>query len=138
MANQMSDDHGDIVYPNALAFVLVHLVCFAAIGTGVTWTAIVIGVAFYWIRMFFIGAGYHRYFSHRAYKTSRWFQFVLAFMCQTTTQKSVIWWAAKHRHTTGSPTPRMTCIRRCAVLSYSHMGWIFDRKHDNNSFDGTA
>jgi stearoyl-CoA desaturase (Delta-9 desaturase) len=136
MSRIAPDDDGDIVYPNALAFVLVHLVCFAAIGTGVTWTAVIIGVSFYWIRMFFIGAGYHRYFSHRAYKTSRWFQFVLAFMCQTTTQKSVIWWAAKHRHHhrfSDTEDDVHSPVRRS--FFYSHMGWIFDRKHENDAFD---
>ena len=37
-------------------------------------------VGLYWLRMFAITAGYHRYFSHRAYKTSRVFQFVLGFL----------------------------------------------------------
>ena len=56
----------DIMYPSAVPFVLVHLACFAAIWTGVRWTAVAIGVALYWLRIFAIGAGYHRYFSHRA------------------------------------------------------------------------
>ena len=29
-------DHDDIVYPSAIPFVIVHLLCFAAIWTGVT------------------------------------------------------------------------------------------------------
>jgi stearoyl-CoA desaturase (delta-9 desaturase) len=136
MTDRTARDEGDIVYPNALAFVLVHVVCLAAIGTGVTWMSVVIAVAFYWIRIFFIGAGYHRYFSHRAYKTGRVFQFALAFMAQTTTQKSIIWWAAKHRHHhrhSDTEDDVHSPVRRSFL--YSHMGWIFDRKHDNNSFD---
>src|SRR3970040_1071267 len=88
----------DVVYPSAIRFVLVHLGCIGAIWSGITWEALTICVALYWLRIFAIGAGYHRYFSHRAYSTSRAFQFVLAFLSQTTTQKSVIWWASKHRH----------------------------------------
>ena len=53
-------DHGDIMYPHAIPFVLVHLSCFAAIWTGITWQALVICVVLYWLRIFFIGAGYHR------------------------------------------------------------------------------
>ena len=90
--------HDDIVYPSALPFVLVHLACFAVIWTGISWEAMAICVTLYWLRIFAIGAGYHRYFSHRGYATSRVFQFVLAFLSQTTAQKSVLWWAAKHRH----------------------------------------
>src|ERR1700749_5356195 len=89
------DSATDIVYPSTIPFIIVHLTCFAAIWTGVTAEAVAIGIGLYWLRIFAIGAGYHRYFSHRAYETSRTFQFVLAFMSQTTTHKSVLWLAAK-------------------------------------------
>ena len=51
----------------------------------------------YFVRMFVVTAAYHRYFSHRSYKTSRWFQFVLALGAQTAAQKGVLWWASHHR-----------------------------------------
>src|SRR6516225_12075759 len=92
------DRHDDIVYPSSIPFVLLHLSCIAAIWTGITVQAVLICIVLYWLRIFSIGSGYHRYFSHRAYTTSRWYQFVLAVLCQTTAQKSVLWWAAKHRH----------------------------------------
>ena len=81
------------MYPSAVPFVLVRLACFAVFWTGVTNQALAIGLALYWLRIFGIGAGYHRYFSHRAYRTSRVFQFVLAFLSQSSAQKSVLWWA---------------------------------------------
>jgi stearoyl-CoA desaturase (Delta-9 desaturase) len=77
-------EHDDIIYPSALPFVLVHLSCIAAIWSGVTWQAIAICVGLYWLRIFAVGAGYHRYFSHRAYSTSRAFQFILALLAQST------------------------------------------------------
>jgi stearoyl-CoA desaturase (Delta-9 desaturase) len=61
------------VYPPAIPFVLVHLACIAAFWTGVTFQAVAICLALYWLRLR-IDAGYHRYFSHRAYRTSRLFQ----------------------------------------------------------------
>ena len=123
--------HDDIMYPSAIPFVLVHLACLAAIWTGVTWTGIAIALALYWLRIFAIGAGYHRYFSHRAYETSRAFQFVLAFLSQTTAQKSVLWWAAKHReHHLHSDTPQDVHSPRQRGFVYSHLGWIFDRRND--------
>jgi stearoyl-CoA desaturase (Delta-9 desaturase) len=125
------DVHDDIIYPSAIPFVLVHVGCFAAIWTGVTLEALVICIALYWLRIFAIGAGYHRYFSHRSYSTSRAFQFVLAFMSQTTTQKSVIWWASKHRHHhLHSDTGHDVHSPRHHGFIYSHLGWIFSRKHD--------
>ena len=88
IANAEPSDGGDIVYPSAIPFVAVHLTCIAAIWSGITWQAVAVGVGLYWIRIFAIGAGYHRYFSHRAYATSRAFQFLLAVLSQTTAQKS--------------------------------------------------
>jgi hypothetical protein len=64
------DTHHDIMYPSSIAFILVHLSCLGAIWSGITWQAIVICVVLYWARIFAIGAGYHRYFSHRAYSTA--------------------------------------------------------------------
>ena len=80
----------DIIYPSALPFLSAHLACFAAIWSGVTWQSVVLCASLYWLRIFAIGAGYHRYFSHHAYSTSRAFQFFLAFLSQTSAQKSVL------------------------------------------------
>jgi stearoyl-CoA desaturase (delta-9 desaturase) len=126
-----NSEHDDILYPSAVPFVLVHLACVAAIWSGVTWQAIAIGVTLYWLRIFAIGAGYHRYFSHRAYSTGRVFQFILAFLSQSTAQKSVLWWAAKHRHHhLHSDTALDVHSPQHKGFVYSHMGWIFARKHD--------
>ncbi len=120
----------DIVYPSAIPFALAHLACFGAIWTGVGWPALAIGVGLYWLRIFAIGAGYHRYFSHRAYETSRAFQFALAFLSQSSAQRSALWWAAKHReHHLHSDTPQDVHSPRQSGFLYSHVGWIFDRRH---------
>jgi stearoyl-CoA desaturase (delta-9 desaturase) len=124
------DEHGDIVYPAAIPFVLVHLACLAAIFTGITWQAVAICIVLYWLRIFAVGAGYHRYFSHRAFSTSRAFQFILALLSQSTAQKSVLWWAAKHRHHhLHSDTERDVHSPRHRGFWYSHVGWIFARRH---------
>ena len=126
-----ADAHDDIMYPSALPFIMLHLSAFAAFWTGITWQAVAICVTLYWLRMFAITAGYHRYFSHRSYATSRLFQFVLAFLAQSTTQKSVLWWAAKHRHHhLHSDTPHDVHSPRHKGFFYSHLGWIFYRQHD--------
>jgi stearoyl-CoA desaturase (delta-9 desaturase) len=122
--------HDDIIYPSAIPFVLVHLGCFAAFWSGVTGEALALCVGLYWLRIFTIGAGYHRYFSHRAYSTGRVFQFLLAFVAQSTTQKSVLWWGAKHRHHhLFSDMAQDVHSPRQKGFLYSHMGWIFDRQH---------
>lgn len=124
-------EHDDIMYPHVVLFLLVHAGCVAAIWSGVSWQAIAIGVVLYWLRMFAIGAGYHRYFSHRAYSASRVFQFILAFLAQSSAQKSVLWWAAKHRHHhLHSDTEKDVHSPRHRGFVYSHVGWIFHRRHD--------
>ena len=123
-------EHDDILYPSAIPFVLVHAACIAAFWTGITFQAIAICFLLYWVRIFAIGAGYHRYFSHRAFKTSRPFQLVLAILSQSSAQKSVLWWAAKHRHHhLHSDTVGDVHSPRHKGFIYSHIGWIFARKH---------
>jgi stearoyl-CoA desaturase (delta-9 desaturase) len=87
-------------------------------------TAWILCAVTFWTRMFFITGGYHRYFSHRSYKTSRAFQFVLAVGGCSAAQKGPLWWAGHHRihhrfaDTAADPhTPRKG-------FWWSHMGWI--------------
>ena len=137
--NVDSAEGNDIIYPSAIPFALMHLACIGAIWTGVTWQALAICLGLYWLRIFAIGAGYHRYFSHRAYSTSRVLQFVLAFAAQTSAQKSVLWWAAMHRHHhLYSDTQHDTHSPRHKGFLYSHIGWIFARRNDSADLANVA
>ncbi len=122
--------HDDIIYPATIPFVLIHLAALAAIWTGVTVEALVICVALYWIRMFAVTAGYHRYFSHKSFKTSRVGQFVLAFVAQSSAQRGAIWWASKHRHHHKySDLANDVHSPRHRGFLYAHVGWIFVPQH---------
>lgn len=108
-------------------FGLIHLLCFAAIWTGITWTAVVLFFVLYAVRMFGVTAGYHRYFSHRTYKMNRVVQFLMAFLAQSSAQKGVLWWASHHRHHhTHSDDPDDVHSPKQHGLWYAHVGWIFD------------
>ncbi len=116
--------HGKINPKTSIPFFLVHLLPLLAIFTGVSRTALVLLFVTYWGRMWFITAGYHRYFAHRSYRTGRAFQFVLAFGGCTAAQKGPLWWAGHHRihhryaDTIDDPhTPRKG-------FWWSHVGWI--------------
>ena len=62
-----------------LAFWGVHVAAVVGvIACGLSWSGVCLAAGAYFVRMFVVTAAYHRYFSHRTYKTSRWFQFVLA------------------------------------------------------------
>ncbi|HET6619870.1 MAG TPA: acyl-CoA desaturase [Dongiaceae bacterium] len=139
MRHAAGGDHDDIMYPSAVPFVLVHLGSAAAIWSGITWPAVALCAALYGVRMFAIVAGYHRYFSHRAFATSRTFQFVLAVLAQTSAQKSILWWASKHRHHhLHSDTLHDVHSPRHKGFIYSHLGWIFNRKHDQADLTNVA
>jgi len=64
----------DILAPYAL----LHLACFAALATGISWRAVGICLGSFFLRAFGLGVGYHRYFAHKSFKTSRPMQFLLA------------------------------------------------------------
>lgn len=106
-------------------FLLIHLLPLGALFTGATLFDWMVCLALYVIRMFWITGGYHRYFAHRSYKTSRWFQFVIAFMAQTSAQKGALWWASHHRvHHRTSDTYDDPHSMKHYGFWYSHVGWI--------------
>ena len=89
---------GELDYLSVSQFVVLHAGCLLLFWVGVSWIAIAACVAFYCLRIFAVSAGYHRYFSHRSYKTNRIFQFILAFVGCMSNQKGPLWWAAHHRY----------------------------------------
>jgi stearoyl-CoA desaturase (Delta-9 desaturase) len=117
-------------------FWLVHLTCIAALYTGVTWSALAVCLALFWLRMFGVTAGYHRYFSHRSYKTSRPFQFVLALLGTLAVQKGVLWWAANHRqHHKYSDQEEDLHSPVQRGFWWSHVGWILAPDYDATQLD---
>ena len=112
-------------------FLAVHVVAVVgAIIVGWSWAAAGWLVGSYLVRMFAITGGYHRYFSHRTYKTSRVFQFVLALLAMSSAQQGVLWWAAHHRHHhKASDQPDDTHSPVQHGFWYSHVGWILSSKN---------
>ncbi len=107
------------------AFVLMHVACLAVFATGVDATAILLCAACYLLHMVGITAGYHRYFSHRSYKTSRAFQFALGWLGCTASQRGPLWWAARHRHhhrTSDTHEDRHSPVAH--TFWTSHIGWV--------------
>jgi stearoyl-CoA desaturase (delta-9 desaturase) len=95
---------------------------------GWSWSGLSLALGLYAVRLFFVTGGYHRYFSHRSYKTSRAFQFVLAFGAETTLQKGVLWWSAHHRHHhKASDQPGDLHSVRQSGFFWAHLGWIMSR-----------
>lgn len=114
-----------------MLFVLVHLSCFAAVWTGVSWWAVGLCFALYFVRMFAITAGYHRYFSHRSYRMGRVMQFIMAFLAMTSAQKGVIWWSSHHRHHHKHSDTEDDVHSPRHGFWHSHLGWIVGTDHDH-------
>jgi stearoyl-CoA desaturase (delta-9 desaturase) len=121
---------------SSLPFALIHLAALSVFFVHFHWWYPVACILLYEVRMFFVTAGYHRYFSHRSFKTSRWFQFVIAWMAMSSSQKGILWWAAHHRHhhrfsdqeeDLHSPT--------LFGFWWSHVGWILSDKYNDTRFD---
>jgi stearoyl-CoA desaturase (delta-9 desaturase) len=129
------EHHDDISYPSSIGFLLIHLGCLGAIWTGVTWRAVALALFLYVLRIFAIGAGYHRYFAHRAFSTSRTCQFVLAFLAQTSAQRGILWWASKHRrhHRYSDAADDVHSPVQRGFL-YAHLGWIFVPRNDATDY----
>ncbi|MFM8272462.1 MAG: acyl-CoA desaturase [Gemmata sp.] len=96
-----------------------------------TWEAAGLGVLLYVVRMFGITGVYHRYFAHKAYKTSRLFQFVLAWIGCAAMQKGPLWWAGHHRHhhkhSDQEDDPHSPILR---TVWWAHIGWVISGKYD--------
>ena len=107
-----------------------------AILVGWSWQACAWLVGSYAVRMFAITGGYHRYFSHRTYKTSRAFQLVLAILGMTSVQQGPLWWAAHHRrHHKYSDQPEDVHSPRMRGFVWSHMQWILAKRHHATDID---
>jgi len=114
---------------------IIHLVPFLAFITGVPWWNWVLMGGLYFGRMFFITAGYHRYFAHRSYRTSRPMAFFIAFMGGTAAQKGALWWAGNHRlHHRYSDTQK-DAHSPIKGFWWSHIGWILSDEHDETPVD---
>lgn len=120
-----------IAWGLSLPFILIHLAALLVFVVGVKLEWVLWAAALYVVRMWAVTAGYHRYFSHRAFKTSRVFAFFLAFLAQTSIQKGALWWAAHHRHhhrfsdqenDVHSPVQE--------GFWWSHVGWILRASSD--------
>ncbi|APR85755.1 Fatty acid desaturase [Minicystis rosea] len=121
---------------NVIGIVGIHVWTVIAFARGPTWKLVGLAVLTYFVRMFAITAVYHRYFSHRAYKTSRAMQLILAVLGTTATQKGPLWWASTHRvHHRYSDTERDVHSPARRGFLWSHAGWWMSREHEKTDLD---
>ena len=140
VAEQPKPDSDDrIRWLRCTPYLIMHLVPLAVIWVSWSWVAVAVAVCMVALRDFALTGFYHRYFSHRSFKTSRWFQFLWAVIGNMAVQKGPIWWAAHHRHhhlhsddehDVHSPVTKS--------FLFSHMGWFMTDSNFNFSREGAG
>jgi stearoyl-CoA desaturase (delta-9 desaturase) len=115
---------------SSIVYVVLHLGCLMTLFVGEVSLGLRILLGTYLIRIFALTAVYHRYFAHRAYRTSRVFQFILGVLGTLTLQRGPLWWAATHRmHHRNSDLPTDLHSPVYQGFFYSHSLWFLDRRN---------
>jgi stearoyl-CoA desaturase (delta-9 desaturase) len=113
-----------------LPFIVLHLACFAVFWVEFSAVAVSVAVLLYLLRMFAITGFYHRYFSHKAFKTSRPVQFIFAFLAASAAQRGPLWWASHHRHHHAhSDHPEDPHSPKQHGFFWSHLSWFLANKN---------
>jgi len=109
----------------AIPYIAMHVMCLGVIFVGWSWTALGVAAFLYALRVFVLTGFYHRYFSHRSFKTSRPVQFFFGMIGCTAVQRGPMWWAAHHRHHhIHSDDPEDLHSPRQQGFWWSHFGWF--------------
>lgn len=111
-----------------LRLIFIHLLVLAVFWTGTSAMALCLALFFFIWRGLFLSISYHRYFSHRSFKTSRTFQFILALGGSICLQRGALWWAANHRlHHQYSDTEKDPHSPIAHGFWHSHIGWAMSK-----------
>lgn len=133
--NTKSADKEKVNWITSIPFILFHLTPLLIIWTGISWFAVGLFAASYAVRMFFVTAGYHRYFAHRTYEMSRIPQFLMALGGTIGVQKGPLWWAAHHRHHHQYSDELEDVHSPIKGFFWSHVGWIVCDKYNPTKFE---
>lgn len=125
-----------IAWPALVPYVAVRIGCLAVFWTGITWTTAGVLAGCFAVRMLALTVGYHRYFAHKAFRTSRALQLVLAVLGSTCLQGGALWWAETHRrHHRHADTKDDLHSPHFQGFLYSHYGWFLDRRNRGTRLD---
>jgi stearoyl-CoA desaturase (Delta-9 desaturase) len=127
---KLRDVGNHVDWARAVPFLLMHAICLCVFLVGFSWIAFATMIGMYLVRMFAITGFYHRYFSHRSFKTTRAGQFIFGLLGASAVQRGPIWWAAHHRHhhVHSDKVDDVHSPGQHGFL-WSHMGWFLSHKH---------
>lgn len=110
-------------------FILLHVASLGIFFIPFAPSLLVLTIVMFFAKTFGLEAGYHRYFAHKSFKTSRVFQFILAILGASGGYRGPLWWAAYHRHHHQyADTENDIHSPAHTSFLYAHMGWFFNRE----------
>ena len=113
-----------VAWLRILPFIGLHLACFSVFWVGYSHAALIALAVTYALRMFAITGFYHRYFSHKTFKTQRWVESLFGFIGAASAQRGPLWWAAHHRHHHRHSDTERDLHSPIHGFWRSHMGWF--------------
>ena len=134
------------VWPQRLLTMFIVLAPFAALGIiiaqsindGFSLLNLILATVFYVVIAHGVTIGFHRYFTHGAFRASRPLKITLGVLGSMSFQGSLIGWVADHRRhhmfsdKEGDPhSPVWPDTYTLRGLGHAHMGWFF--KHESSS-----
>ena len=129
-SSENEEKWSDIDFLRVIPFMVMHLSCMAVFWVGASWFAVLFALSLYLIRMFAITGFYHRYFSHKTFRTSRAFQFIFAVLGSTAVQRGPLWWASHHRHHHAHSDHHKDSHSPVQHgFLWSHLGWFLASKN---------
>jgi stearoyl-CoA desaturase (Delta-9 desaturase) len=131
-----ADEPDAIDWLRVLPFIGMHLACLGVFWISFSWFAVWVALGLYAIRMFAITGFYHRYFSHKAFRTSRPLQFFFAAIGAASVQRGPLWWAAHHRHHHRNADTEHDLHSPRHGFFRSHMGWFLTKRGFATNFSG--
>lgn len=119
--------------------ILLHLLALGIFFVEFDWRLVWLAAATCIPRMIATECVYHRYFAHRAFKTSRPFQFLLAALAVSTGQRGILWWASTHRrHHRYADAPGDVHSPQVDGFWHGHMGWTLNGRNADTDLDAIA
>jgi stearoyl-CoA desaturase (delta-9 desaturase) len=116
--------------------IILHVLALGIFFVRFDWRLVWLTAATFVPRMLAMECAYHRYFAHRAFKTSRAFQFILALVAVSTGQRGILWWASTHRqHHSHADVEGDVHSPRVSGFWHGHMGWTLDGSHADTDLD---
>jgi stearoyl-CoA desaturase (delta-9 desaturase) len=117
-----------------VVYIVIHLLPFLAFWTGVTWIDAILCLVLLQVRGLCMSAGYHRYFAHRSFKTSRLFQFLLAAGGCSALRGGPLWWTALHRHHHRFSDYPEDAHKPEDSLLWSYCGWFLSGRYNRTGY----